>query len=167
MQTIKISVMKKIAVFAPIALFIVLTACGPVNEEKPASTEAPKSMVEDPPAYDPRRGEGKWTAENVNVKDELNPEWVASGENIANVKCASCHKYTDEKLVGPGWKDVTVRRTPEWIMNFITNPDPMLDKDPEAQAMLELCLVRMPNQSLSDGEARNLLEFMLKNDRGK
>jgi hypothetical protein len=53
---------------------------------------------------------------------------------------------TDEKLVGPGWKDVTKRRTGEWIMNFITNPDPMIDKDPEAQAMLELCLVRMPNQ---------------------
>ena len=71
---------------------------------------------------------------------------------------------TDEKLVGPGWKGVTKRRTAEWIMNFITNPDPMIDKDPEAQAMLELCLVRMPNQSLSDGEARNILEFMLKND---
>lgn len=49
-------------------------------------------------------------------------------------------------------------------MNFITNPDPMLDKDPEAQAMLELCLVRMPNQSLTDEEARQLLEFMRKND---
>jgi hypothetical protein len=67
-------------------------------------------------------------------------------------------------LVGPGWAGVTTRRQPSWIMNFITNTDVMLDKDPEAQAMLELCLVRMPNQSLSDEEARNLLEFMRKND---
>jgi hypothetical protein len=159
--------MKKIAILTPIALFALIVSCGPTKEENKTSQEAPKSMVEDPPSYDPRRGEGKWTAENVNVKEELNAEWVASGENVANVKCASCHKYTDEKLVGPGWKGVTQRRTPEWIMNFITNPDPMLDKDPEAQAMLELCLVRMPNQSLSDGEARNLLEFMLKNDGHK
>lgn len=50
------------------------------------------------------------------------------------------------------------------IMNFITNTDEMLNKDPEAQAQLEICLVRMPNQSLSDDEARNLLEFMRKND---
>ena len=71
---------------------------------------------------------------------------------------------TDEKLVGPGWKDVTKRRTGEWIMNFITNPDPMIDKDPEAQAMLELCLVRMPNQSLTDDEARAILEYMRKVD---
>lgn len=30
--------------------------------------------------------------------------------------------------------------------------------------MLELCAVRMPNQSLSDEETRNVLEFMRKND---
>jgi len=59
---------------------------------------------------------------------------------------------------------VTTRRAPDWIMNFITNPDPMIDKDPAVQAMLEMCMVRMPNQSLSDKEARDLLEFMRKND---
>ncbi len=160
--------MKKIPVIASIAFMAIFTACGGSGkEENNASAEAPKSMVEDPPKYDPHRGEGKWNAENVNTGGELNAEWVASGENIANVKCASCHKFTGEKLVGPGWMGVTQRRSPEWIMNFITNPDPMLDKDPEAQAMLELCLVRMPNQSLSDAEARNLLEFMRKNDGAK
>jgi hypothetical protein len=40
----------------------------------------------------------------------------------------------------------------------------MIDKDPELQAQLELCLVRMPNQSLTDKEARDVLEFMRKND---
>lgn len=159
--------MKKITVLASVAIIAILAACSSPAKEESTSEEAPKSMVAEPEKYDPHRGEGKWTTENINLKEELNPEWVTSGENIANVKCASCHKFTEEKLVGPGWKDVTKRRTPEWIMNFITNPDPMLDKDPEAQAMLELCLVRMPNQSLSDGEARNLLEFMLKNDGHK
>jgi cytochrome c551/c552 len=89
---------------------------------------------------------------------------ATEGEKVAGVKCTSCHKPTDEKLVGPGWKGVTSRHKPEWIMNFITNPDPMINKDPKVQAMLELCLVRMPNQSLSDTEARNILEYMRKND---
>ena len=40
----------------------------------------------------------------------------------------------------------------------------MINKDPQVQAMLELCLVRMPNQSLTDDEAKGLLEFMRKND---
>ena len=40
----------------------------------------------------------------------------------------------------------------------------MIDKDPELQAQLEICLVRMPNQSLTDTDARNILEFMRQND---
>jgi hypothetical protein len=49
-------------------------------------------------------------------------------------------------------------------MNFATNTDAMINKDPKAQAMLEICLVRMPNQNLADNEARALYEFMRKND---
>jgi hypothetical protein len=69
--------------------------------------------------------------------------------------------------VGPGWAGVTKKQSPEWIMNFITNPDAMIDKDPELQAQLEICLVRMPNQNLTDEDARHILEFMRKNDGAK
>lgn len=55
---------------------------------------------------------------------------------------------------------VTERHTAPWIMNFVTNTDAMLDKDPKAQAQLEICLVRMPNQNLADADARALYEFM-------
>jgi hypothetical protein len=161
--------MKKLKITLSIALMGVLISCGGSENKSGETTsgEAPKSMVADPPNYDPNRGEGKWTTESLGLKEELDETWVSSGESIAGVKCTSCHKTTEEKLVGPGWKGVTSRRTPEWIMNFITNPDPMIDKDPEVQAQLELCLVRMPNQSLSDAEARNILEFMRKNDKTK
>ncbi len=120
-------------------------------------------MVGESADYDPKRGEGKFNESNVSIA-ALNNDIAAKGEAVANTKCFSCHKLTDEKLVGPGWKGVTERRTPQWIMNFITNPDPMIDKDPELQAQLEICLVRMPNQSLTDADARNLLEFMRQND---
>ena len=156
--------MKKLSFFATIVLFVVFTACGDYeknNDTAAASgTESAAEGTSDPSSYDPKRGEGKWTAENVNATPDLNKAMAAEGEKISNTKCLSCHKITDEKLVGPGWAGVTERRTPEWIMNFITNPDPMLDKDPEAQAMLEICLVRMPNQNLSDDEARSILEYM-------
>ena len=56
---------------------------------------------------------------------------AAKGEKIVGLKCGSCHKMTDEKLVGPGWKGVTTRHKPEWIMNFTTNTDVMIDKDPK------------------------------------
>jgi mono/diheme cytochrome c family protein len=100
----------------------------------------------------------------VDVGATLDKAMAASGRKSFDIKCASCHKLTEERLVGPGWAKVTERRTPVWIMNFLTNVDEMIDKDPAAQAMLEICLVRMPNQNIEDKEARDLLEFMREND---
>lgn len=114
------------------------------------------------PSYDPHRGEGKFT--KVELGDKLDAAMADAGKKIYDVKCSACHKLTNEKLVGPGWAGITKRVSPEWIMNFITNPDAMIDKDPELQAQLEICLVRMPNQNLSDDDARHILEFMRKND---
>ncbi|MEO8760451.1 MAG: c-type cytochrome, partial [Bacteroidia bacterium] len=148
--------MKKLIIITSLAITAFIAGCG--GDEKAAkatTTETPKSMVADePPAYDPKRGEGKFTAESLDLTDKIDNTLATSGESVAKVKCFSCHKVTDEKLVGPGWKGVTTRRAPAWIMNFITNPEGMIDKDPEAQAMLEICLVRMPNQNLTDDEAR-------------
>ncbi len=152
-------------VFSTMALILLLSACGGNSAPTANSSDTPpKSMLEDPPSYDPKRGEGKFTAEMLNLSNQLDATMAASGETIQGVKCAACHKLTEERLVGPGWKGVTTRRNPEWIMNFITNPDPMIEKDPEVRAQLELCLVRMPNQNLTDTEAREVLEFMRKND---
>lgn len=126
--------------------------------------EPQKENAAGPQSYDPNRGEGKFNADNVKIGAGIDAAMAGTGEKIAGTKCTSCHKTTNEKLVGPGWKGVTSRHTPFWIMNFITNPDPMIDKDPAVQAQLELCLVRMPNQGLNDEDARNIVEFMRKND---
>src|SRR5688572_14140357 len=69
------------------------------------------------------------SAADVQLTSPLNGQWVTEGNSIYQVKCQACHKLTDEKLVGPGWKDVTKKRKPEWIMNMITNVDVMLEKD--------------------------------------
>ena len=135
------------------------------NGSKQAETNAattPAETASNAPAYDPERGSGKFT--NVTISPTLDKTMADAGAKVYDVKCASCHKLTDEKLVGPGWKGVTTRHKPEWIMNFVTNTDEMIDKDPKAQAMLELCMVRMPNQNLTDDEARNVYEYMRKND---
>ena len=103
----------------------------------------------------------------VKLTNPLDQTMIASGKGIYDLKCGACHKLTSEKLVGPGWKDVTKRRQPVWIMNMITNVDMMLEKDPEAQKMLEQCLVRMPNQNISEKEARDIVEYMRENDGEK
>jgi len=155
--------MKKLIVFAVIAIFI--AACANNNSEQkngPASTGDQKEAAGGNPSYDLNRGEGKFS--KVDVSPTLDVAKADAGNKVYTVKCSSCHKLTEEKLVGPGWKGVTSRHTAEWIMNFATNPDAMLAKDPKAQAMLEICLVRMPNQNLTDEDARNIYEFMRKND---
>ena len=156
--------MKKLVFLGIVALTLV--ACGSNADEKKeagaASTADQKETAGANPSYDPKRGEGKFS--NVQISPALDASKAEAGNKIYIVKCSACHKTTDEKLVGPGWKGVTARHTAEWIMNFATNPDVMIDKDPKAQAMLEICLVRMPNQNLSDDDARNIYEFMRKND---
>lgn len=105
--------------------------------------------------------------EDVEITSPLNAQWVSEGKSIYDVKCQSCHKLTGEKLVGPGWLGVSKKRKPEWIMNMVTNVDMMLETDPEAQRLLEECLVRMPNQNLTKDESRRVLEFMRHNDGEK
>ncbi len=162
--------MKKVIVLS--LIIAVIASCGggkssdysDGSDNKAINTEAPKEgeKAGDNPSYDPHRGEGKFDKVVLNAK--LDEAMAVNGEKVSAVKCGSCHKISEEKLVGPGWKGVTSRRTPEWIMNFITNTDEMLNKDPAAQAQLEICLVRMPNQNLSDADARALLEYMRKID---
>src|ERR1035437_8662118 len=100
----------------------------------------------------------------VKLTHPLDEAMVGKGEAIYKAKCFACHKLTTEKLVGPGWKGVTDRRTPEWIMNFVTNTNVMLDSDLVAQQLMVVCIARMPNQNVSNEDSRFLLEFMRKND---
>lgn len=104
---------------------------------------------------------------NVELKTPLETDRIGRGKAIYEMKCQACHKLDDQRIVGPGWKGVTQRRKPEWIMNMILNIDIMLDQDPEAQKLLELCLMRMPNQNVSVGDARDIIEFMRQNDGEK
>jgi cytochrome c551/c552 len=165
--------MKKLMISLSLILSaaILTISCGGNNsgqdEAAASTTEATATNPKDNessanPSYDPKRGEGKF--HDVKLGEKLDASMAAKGEKVYELKCASCHKLSDEKLVGPGWKGVTSRHEPEWILNFVTNTDEMLDKDPKAQAMLEICMVRMPNQNLSDDDAKSVLEFMRKND---
>ncbi len=151
--------MKKVKLFLFVMLVAFMASCGG-NADKPKSTTPPKSMIEDKKA-DPK---GIGEVKNVNLTDPMEESMIASGKAIYEMKCSACHKLTDQRVVGPGWAGVTNKRRPEWIMNMITNVDVMLEEDPVAQKLLEECLTRMPNQGVSVGDARAILEFMRKND---
>ena len=152
--------------FAAGFLFI-LGSCAPdkpKNKEEYPDQDAGKSAVE-AVINNPTKGIG--AVKTVTLKTPLEIDRVGRGLAIYEMKCSACHRLNETRLVGPGWKEVTKRRKPEWIMNMVTNVDVMLDKDPEAQKLFELCLVRMPNQNISIGDARDVLEYMRQNDGEK
>jgi mono/diheme cytochrome c family protein len=109
-------------------------------------------------------GKGYGEIKTVKLNDPLDKDMAKRGLAIYEMKCSACHKLNAKRVVGPGWAGLTDKRKPEWIMNMITNVDVMLEKDPTAQKLLEECLTRMPNQNVSIGDARDILEFMYKND---
>ena len=148
--------------FPLFALLALLSGCGP---EKPKEASADEGYATEAPKIENGKGIGQIT--EVTLNTPLEQERIPRGKAIYEMKCSACHKLDDQRLVGPGWKGVTQRRKPEWIMNMVTNVDMMLDKDSEAQKLLELCLTRMPNQNVSVGDSRDILEFMRQNDGGK
>ena len=157
--------MKKeiILLFLPLFFF----SCGGNDSASSdaASRPRPKSMVADPVPVKVDDGKGVGEIKEVTLNDPLNMAMVDKGKAIYELKCAACHKLSAQRVVGPGWKGVTDRRKPEWIMNMVTNVEVMLEKDPAAQALLEEGLTRMPNQNVTIDDARNILEFMYHNDQ--
>jgi len=150
---------------AILSLSLFFSACAPdkpqnLEEYPEAQKSAPESVI-----TDPTKGIG--AVKNVTLNTPLEQDRVKRGMAIYEMKCQACHRLDDQRVVGPGWKDVTKKRKPEWIMNMITNVDVMLEQDPEAQKLLELCLMRMPNQNVSIGDARDILEYMRQNDGEK
>jgi len=120
----------------------------------------PQSLVDQPEVHGTEVKEVKLTT-------PLDQAMIKVGSGIYDLKCSACHKLTEDRIVGPGWAGVTKKRKPEWIINMITNVDMMLAEDEEAQKLLEQCLVRMPNQNITQEEARSVIEFMRKNDGEK
>jgi len=149
--------MKKLIFSITAASMALIISCGDGGSS--GSSTAPKA--EEPKVADPR---GVGPNMEITLNDPVDAAMVANGKVIHDMKCASCHKLDAMRVVGPGFEGITNKRRPEWIMNMITNTEVMLDEDPVAQALLEECLMRMPNQNLSTRDAREVLEFIRKND---
>ena len=158
--------MKK-SIFLLVLATLIIYACGGGSNSEDASsssTTPPKSMIEEPKEDD---GKGIGQVKEVSLNNPLKKDMVEKGKAVYEMKCAACHKLTDQRVVGPGWEGITDRRKPEWIMNMTVNVDEMLEEDTEARKLLKECLVRMPNQNLSVEDARDVLEFMYANDGQK
>jgi mono/diheme cytochrome c family protein len=89
----------------------------------------------------------------------VNPGLAAQGKALFEAKCSACHRM-GEKYVGPALGEVTLRRTPTYIMNMVLNPDGMYTHHPVAKELLGQFMTQMPNLGLTQDQARQLLEYL-------
>ncbi|MAN60124.1 MAG: cytochrome C [Flavobacteriaceae bacterium] len=96
---------------------------------------------------------------DIELAATVDQAMAKSGEALFKSKCMACHK-PDKRFIGPAPKDVLKRRSPEWVMNMILNPEEMVQKDPVAkQLLIEYNGSPMANQGLTEDEARQILEY--------
>ena len=71
----------------------------------------------------------------------------------------ACHRI-GKKFIGPPPNGILARRSPEWVMNMILNPEVMVKEDPLAKDLLqEFNGAPMANQGLTEEQARSVLEY--------
>ncbi len=150
-----------------LSLAIFMVSCGEKKEEKKddgfeinrTKQETPKKEVSEGVPVDlNNKGIGPITS--MEFGDEINAELAAQGEAKFNAICVACH-MVDQRMIGPAMEGVYERRSPEWVMNMILNPDGMLKDDPIAKALLkEYNNAIMLNQNLTEEEARAIAEYL-------
>lgn len=145
----------KVLVFAIIAA--VITSCGgegKKQEKVAAPVEEQKAAVEE---TDPMKDKGIGPITSVTL-GEIDQKMADEGKAVFLAKCSACHKIS-KRVVGPALVGVTTRRSPEWIMNMILNPEKMVKENPIAKKLLAEYIAPMANQNLNEAEARLILEY--------
>lgn len=142
---------------AALALSMSILGCG--NEKSEGNTTEPVQKAEEEKVVsDPKTDKGVGPITSITL-GEIDPALAEQGKVLFTAKCSACHKI-DKRFVGPALKGAIDRRTPEWIMNMILNPDKMVVENEEAKKLLAEYLSPMANQSLKEEEARAILEYL-------
>ena len=140
-----------------IVLLLFLISCGGGDETKTPekSAETGKAATE---TTNPLDNKGIGPIKQLTLEPAVNEIMAESGKKVYKEKCYSCHKET-EKYIGPAPVGILERRSPEWIMNMILNPEEMVQKDPIAKDLIRQFASPMANQHLTEVEARSVLEY--------
>ncbi len=141
---------------ALVALTLIFTACsGDDSQQRADSSETEEQGLTE---FELEHGIGPIT-ERVSLSEEPDEDLVIRGRDIYEMKCEMCHNM-EGRMVGPALGDVLERRSAEFVMNFILNPQGMTRNHPEGQRMLQEYMTAMPFQNVSEDDAKALVEFL-------
>ena len=146
----------KLKVLVIALVVIVVSSCGSdVKKDEKAPKQAEEKV--EVANVDPMQDKGIGPIKSITL-GEIDEAMVAEGKEIFKLKCSACHKVS-KRVVGPAMLDITERRSPEWIMNMILNPEVMVAENKIAKELLAEYLAPMANQNLTEKEARLILEY--------
>jgi len=161
----------KILFKSVILLFsVLLVSCGGKEEKKKEGFSVKRKATTEKAAETPVVS-GKKASERVDLTnkgigpitslalDAVDDAMAAKGKEVYDQMCLACHRI-GKKFIGPAPDNILERRTPEWVMNMILNPDQMVKEDPLAKDLfMEFNGSPMANQGLTEEQARAVLEY--------
>jgi mono/diheme cytochrome c family protein len=155
-------------------LLLLLSSCGEKEEKEKIKlsdegTAVKKEVVEEAVSTtaetDNLQNKGVGPIKYVGLSGDIDQDMAIRGEELFKNMCSACHKM-DKKFVGPSLAGITERRSPEWIMNMILNPEKMIKEDPIAKKLLiESNMAVMANQNLTEEDTRLILEYFRQYDQ--
>lgn len=154
-------------ILSAIAITTLLFGCGEKKEEKKDGFEVSRSKTEEVKSPTATQGvpidmnnKGIGPITSVSFGEEIDMELAKAGETKYQMICTACH-MVGQRMIGPDLTGVYTRRSPEWVMNMILNPDGMIKEDPIAKALLEEYNgAIMLNQNLSEADTRAIAEYL-------
>jgi mono/diheme cytochrome c family protein len=134
---------------------------GGAKKEVKKETSTTSSSTDEVPASERITLDNKGVGEvkDLPLDPKIDQEMVARGAEIFKTNCSACHKV-DKRFIGPSPTGIMKRRSPEWIMNMILDPQLMVEQDRCAKDLLvEFNGAAMANQSMTFDQARDILEY--------
>ncbi|MGX1930929.1 c-type cytochrome [Flagellimonas sp. 2504JD4-2] len=153
-------------------LMVLLLSCGGKEEKKEegfqvqrqksttekVDTQSTASIVKASERVD-FTTKGVGPIKSLTLNDEIDQTMAEEGKAVFEQMCLACHRV-GKKFIGPAPNGILERRSPEWVMNMILNPEVMVKEDPLAKELLmEFNGSPMANQSLTEEQARAVLEY--------
>lgn len=138
-----------------LSVSLIFLSCGKKDENNPDKKNSSGSI--DEPRYEVN-STGIGPVKEVKL-GHLDDTMINEGEQIFNSKCIACHTL-DEKRLGPPLGNVTKILRPEFIMNYLLNTKEMQQKEEYFKKLINEYHLVMPDQNLSQPQARAVLEYL-------
>lgn len=82
------------------------------------------------------------------------------GAALFDANCLACHSVGLGDKVGPDLKDVSKRRSKDWLVRWIDDPAGMMKTDAVAKELLAKWKVPMPDANLAKGDIEAILAYV-------